>query len=454
MLASTLSSWAQGSAAPPATTAVSYEEALARMTASNETIKAASDEVLQRQEERSATRSLYYPRVDIRAQATHLNGDIVIDLDPIRQVINSLHRLPDSMLPPFEATAQTQNFWQSQVAVTWPVFTGGKVQAANRASALQVEDAQHRRTLTADALATDLARRYFGLRLAILARDVRAAAVESLNRHVYEATRLEEEGMVARAERLHAEVARSRAARDLQAAEQDIAIARAALASILSTGDAVEPASELFLLRDLGPLEPFVTTALREHPGLKRLATQRGLTGEAIRAERGRWLPDVALFGTRQLHEADLSLLDPKWAVGVAATFTVFDGFDRQHRIASARIQQARVNHLDARARRDVGMLVEQKYRVVAKAREQFVSLDSSVTLAAEVVRVRSRAFDEGFATSIEVVDAQLTLQGVKLQRLLAAYEFDVALAELLEATGEPGRFSDLRQHADLFPER
>jgi outer membrane protein TolC len=210
----------------------------------------------------------------------------------------------------------------------------------------------------------------------------------------------------------------------------------------------------LFLLPDPGSLESLVATALRQHPALKRLSTQQGLAGAQLSAEKGRWLPDVALFGTRELHEDDLSLLNPKWAVGVQATFTLFSGFDREHKIAAAKSQQARVTALDARARRDISTLVEQKYRTMAKAREQYTSLDASVEAAAEVVRVRSRAFDEGFATSIEVVDAQLTLQGVRLQRLLAAYDYDVALAELLEATGEPGRFSDLRRQADLFPER
>ncbi|MDO8834024.1 MAG: TolC family protein [Vicinamibacterales bacterium] len=439
-------------ASPVAT--LSYDEALAKLNASNESLKAAAAEVMQRQQERAAVRSLYWPRIDLRAQATHLDDAIVIDLDPIRQVINSLHRLPDSVLPPFESIAQKQNFWLSQVTATWPVYTGGKVQAANRAAALQVEDASHRRTLTADMLATDLVRRYFALRLALKARDVRSAVRDSLDRHVFEARRLEEEGFIARVERLHAEVAQARAVRDLKAAEQDVALARTALASLLSTPEQADPSDELFLLTDIGPIESYVATALLEHPGLKRLATQRGLTSEALRAEQGRWLPDVAVFGTRELHTDDLSLLSPKWAVGVAATFTVFDGFDRQHRIAAARSQRARVDFLDARARRDVSTLVEQKYRTITKAREQFISLDASVTLADEVVRVRSRAFDEGFGTSLEVVDAQLTLQAVKLQRLLAAYEFDVALAELLEAAGEPGRYSDLRRRADLFPER
>jgi outer membrane protein TolC len=435
-------------------TALTYEKALARLRDSHETLLAANEEIAQRREERAATRGLYWPTVELQAKATHLNDEIDLDLDPIRQVILKLHGLPGSLIPSFTSTFQKQDFWVSEVEAVWPVYTGGKIRAANRAAALQVQDAEQRKAITTDALSTDLARRYFALRLAIKARGVRAEVVQSLDRHVYDAKRLEEEGMVARAERLHAEVARAKAVRELQAADQDVALARSALASLLSTSDTIEPDSELFLLKDVGPMDPYIADALREHPGLKRLDTQRGLAGEALKVEKSKWKPTVALFAMRELHTDDLSLVSPTWAAGVAASFTVFDGFDRQHRIAAAKRQQSRVDLIEARARRDISTLVEQKYRTLTKAREQYVSLDSALELAAEMVRVRSRAFDEGFATSVEVVDAQVTLQAVKLQRLLAAYEFDVALAELLEATGQPGRYTDLRQRADLFPER
>ena len=86
------------------------------------------------------------------------------------------------------------------------------------------------------------------------------------------------------------------------------------------------------------------------------------------------------------------------------------------------------------------------------KARDEYASLDKTLELASEVVRARSRAFDEGLGTSLEVVDAQLAVQGVKLQRLAAAYDYDVALAELLEATGDADRFDSLRAQADVDP--
>jgi outer membrane protein TolC len=101
-----------------------------------------------------------------------------------------------------------------------------------------------------------------------------------------------------------------------------------------------------------------------------------------------------------------------------------------------------------------VATLVEQKHRELRQAREQFESLDATVTLAGESLRVRTLAFDEGLATSLEVVDARLALARVELKRLAAAYEFDVALAELLSACGESSRFDEYRKRADVEVER
>jgi outer membrane protein TolC len=77
----------------------------------------------------------------------------------------------------------------------------------------------------------------------------------------------------------------------------------------------------------------------------------------------------------------------------------------------------------------------------MSKALEQYNSLASAIGLARENLRVRTRAFEEGLGTSLDVVDARLALSRVRLERLLAGYDYDVALAGLLEACGQAERF-------------
>jgi outer membrane protein TolC len=435
-------------AAQPAgtgTTSLTFGEALARMRASHESLQAIDKERAQREEERKATRSLYLPKVDFSARFVRMDAPIEMDLSPIRDVVLMLHpQVPASRVPPFVETIQNESYWKANLFTTWPIFTGGKVQAANGAAEARVRDVEADRRIAEETLSTDLVRRYFGLRLAASAREVRADVLKGLDQHLRDATRLEEEGLISRAEKLHAAVAQADADRQFKRAVQDVEIARAGLANILSQPDAGDPSSPLIVRVPVESLETFEEVAQKNHPALAKFAAQRNLAGQALKADRGRWLPDVNLFGVRELHEADLTILDPKWAVGVAVNFTVFDGFGRGHRVAAAKLQQGKVGDLEQRARRDITTLVEKRYRELLKTAEQYDALGAALELGEENLRVRSRAFEEGLATSLDVVDARLSLSRVELERLAAAYDFDVALADLLEASGQGERFEQL----------
>ena len=87
-------------------------------------------------------------------------------------------------------------------------------------------------------------------------------------------------------------------------------------------------------------------------------------------------------------------------------------------------------------------------------AADQVTALAATRALAEENVRVRTIAFAEGFATSLEVVDARLTLEKVRIDRLLAAYDYVCALSEALEVAGQAQRFPELAARADVEVER
>ena len=84
---------------------LSFAEALAAARGGNEALLAARSEVLQREEERKAASGLYFPSVSIDPLYTHLGEHILLDLNPIRDVILKLHpQVPPALVPPFEET--------------------------------------------------------------------------------------------------------------------------------------------------------------------------------------------------------------------------------------------------------------------------------------------------------------------------------------------------------------
>lgn len=426
-------------------------EAFAVFAAANEDLKAAAAEERRQEHLTAAARSLYLPRVEFEGRYTRIDDPIAFDLNDIRQSILDLKLfglvplIPPEALPPFELTLQDESFWRAQIKATWPVFAGGRISAANRAARARLEESREESRQTRSTLASELVVRYFGLRMAEHARAVRAQVLQGMQEHARQALRLEQEGLIARAERLHAEVALAEADRQLKAAGRDTDLARTALANILATEEPLEPVTPLFLLSDLEPMEEFVRTCCESHPLIRQMEAKRKQAHEALRAERGRWLPEIYLFGLRELYEPDLTLLDPRWAAGAGARWSIFEGGARWHNAEAAKSLEQRVRFLEEKVRRDLATLVEKRYHEALKAWEQFDALEAALGLTRENLRVRTRAFEEGLATSLDVVDAEISLAQVRLGRLAAAYDFDVALARLLEASGQSGRYEELR---------
>ena len=140
------------------------------------------------------------------------------------------------------------------------------------------------------------------------------------------------------------------------------------------------------------------------------------------------------------MHEfvtSDLTALDPEWAVGLGMRYTLFDGFQGKNKIAAARTRVHKVKHLRDKVRRDLRSLVVKRYEELEKARQQYDTYGSTLELASENLRVRLHAFQEGLGTSLEVVDATLSHARAQLGRFKAAFDFDLAFFQLLEASGK-----------------
>ena len=84
---------------------------------------------------------------------------------------------------------------------------------------------------------------------------------------------------------------------------------------------------------------------------------------------------------------------------------------------------------------------MDKLYTQLQKAQDNVKALNATIVLSEELVRIRKKSFAEGMATSTEVIDAETMLANVKVARLAAYYEYDVALMNLLAICGTPERF-------------
>ena len=430
---------------------LTFSEALERLQQTNESLKAARSEVDRRSYERNAARGLYLPKIETGGRYTRIDEPINIDLNDIRTVILKLNPyVPAQMIPPFELKIQNASFWKANVSGVWPIFTGGQILAANRAADAFVTEAKEKKRGVEFMLMSELARRYFGVQLGRAFSAMREEELTGLDSHLFQVRKMEEAGMVAHVETLHAEVARSEADTEFKAARKDEELARTALDNIIEgSGDAALD-TPLFIVRDIESVDRFRSLALDRNPALKQVASEKQAAHQAYKKEVGAMSPQVFLFGEKELHTQDLTILEPKWAYGIGVALSLFEGGTQINRVKTAQAVEEQVGHMEKQARRDVETLVDKRYQELMKDIEQFDSLGTAVSSAEEYLRVRTRSFQEGYATSLDVVDARLAVTRAKMGRLAAAYKTDCALAELLEASGVSELFEDYRGRADL----
>ncbi len=427
-----------------------FDQALEMLEKNNEALLAAKAEERTAEFNKLAASGLYLPKIGLEGRYTRIDEPLVIDLNDIRSVIVGLHAATpgiESLVPSFEKTVQEETFFKSNVNFTWPVFTGGKILATNRAAEAKVTESREKTRGVDAALTSELVRRYYGVRLAKSVVEVRKQVLNSMHGHLLQAKKLQENGMIALSEKLHAEVTRAEANREYKKAVRELAITRAALNSILSSAEDIEPTSSMFINRTIGPMAWFLESAEDKNPLLKQIAANKEQVDQSYNITKSEFYPTIYLFGKHELYKDDLTMLEPEWAVGIGFSLNLFSGFTNYNSLQAVKQQKAQLSYLEKDAQRKIGTLVEKKYNELMASLEQYDATESSFNFANEYLRVRKKAFKSGMTTSINVVDAELALSRVKIDKLKAAYRFDIALAELLEACGKTDQFETYRNH-------
>ncbi|BDD09082.1 membrane protein [Fulvitalea axinellae] len=359
-------------------------------------------------------------------------------LSGVKTLMGSNLHLPTAL------TLQEQSFSAVNATLMMPIYTGGKINVANKAAELRHHEASEELRKVKGELLEELVQRYFGLRLAESVVQIRQDVLEGVGQHLNDARKLEENGMIAEAQRLYAEMAHSEANRELKKAEHRLELTRTALGNTLATKGQVVPITELFYTDNIESLEHFHEMAEQYSPLIRQLDSKVELAHQKFVKERSEFLPTVFVTGNKELYQNDLLAgLSPSWMVGAGVKWKIFDGLKRYNKMKAARKLEERASDLNQKYSEDVRTGVEKHYRELKQALEQLTSIESSMKFASEYLRVKEKAFKAGMAESTSVVDARLNLSKVEVERIKAMYDYDLALAKLLSLSGRSELFLD-----------
>ena len=439
---------------------LSFEDAIDLMQSDNQSLKIADKEIEIAKSERDKLNAFWYPSLQSSGTYVHLSQKIEVRqplskyTDPAKAYIDKI--LPDNQFINgilddignyvFRLPLTPTNLATINVNAEWVVFSGGKRFRATKIGRTMVELAHENRDQVDATQRTVLVEAYYGLRLAQQVVKVREESYNSLKRHYENALKLESTGMIDKAARLFAQVNMDEAKRFLEDARKDESIVQNTLQTILNVegeGFLIQPTSPLFMNDELPPKTDFVLTMQTENYIIAGLHLQQEMSKQQTRIDQTGYMPNIAVFGTQTLwaHGLQKNLM-PRTILGVGFTWNLFDGLEREKRIRQSKLTSQTLALGKEKAKDDLTILIDQFYSQMQKAQDNVKALNTSIELSEELLRIRKTAFMEGMATSTDVIDAETLLSTVKVARLAAYYEYDVALMNLLAICGVPEQFN------------
>jgi outer membrane protein TolC len=445
--------------AAQAQTAVSLEDALQLARQSSGAVQGAELDAQAQALQAQALSNLGGPSLNLSGFAGRVSNSVNLDLSQVAAAANPVIGIADAALPAVQLPSIPNSLQATRITTltsvgvggVWPLYAGGRIEAVQGLARGRAQEAVANQQDSEHQLATQVAQRYFTVQLARAAKVLRADVVVGIAAHQRDALKLESAGLIARVDRLKADLALDNARRDQAKAHSDLALAEVALQRLLALPQPAQPSTPLFVNSEgPGPLADFVRAGRLHHPAWHKLAAKREQAAQSLALQGKAGAPNVVALANYNFNRDSGNLLQPNWQVGVYLSLPLLSRIDHAQLRDAARLQQQRVELSAEQAERDIPTLIESQWRAAQDARAQYVNGASAIALAEENLRLQRISFAQAQTTGTDVTDAQLQLAKSQTERLQASHDYVLALSRLLEASGQPERLSEFAARADI----
>lgn len=342
-------------------------------------------------------------------------------------------------------TFMYQDLWKSGMVVRQPLYTGGRLSAAYRAS-------QHSRSARAEQarsveheIGFQVTRAYRAAQVTAEFQKVAAEAVSLLETHEHDVAILVREGANPEIDLLRTRTELANARKDLNAANNTADLALSGLKNLVGIS-LEEPVilTETFDRPSGAPedLAALTQRALSQRAELSALRSGLEAARQAVRAARGEYLPTVAAGGRYEYMKGDIRDLTGglHWTLGVNVEMPLWNWGETRAKVKKAE-SEAEQAAIQLRKTEDaIRLEVRQAFLDLERAQKDIEAARAALTTAEESFRLARASYRAGEGTNTEVLDASTALSRARANHAQALFDYDVALAASRRATGEPTR--------------
>lgn len=310
--------------------------------------------------------------------------------------------------------------------VKMPLFNLDMIYARKGAKAMREMNA-HKAEYTHLYLRFETQKAYTQLQFAHRAKSVLEAALADVRRIHEAVVSFEKQGLVQRSDVLNAEVQVNTIESALANAESSIASASEGIALLMGSENG---AGMVYRPDTLVPIASSATDPgfSSQRADLRALASASEATEWMARSAKASFVPKVNAFGTFQLNNGKpFAFKNEAYMVGVNLTWNLFQGSQNIHKSRAALLQAEKM-------REELKSQIDRSRTETDKNRRDLMVSDFeirkhrlSVEQAEEAVRILRHRFEEGLASTTDLLQAQAQLSQQRLGWAQAVMQHNIA---------------------------
>jgi TolC family type I secretion outer membrane protein len=331
--------------------------------------------------------------------------------------------------------------FRAAITLYQPVYTGGKATLGLERARLGSRIAELEASRAIQEVVFQVARGYFGLRLAQERLVAVEAAVRAAEANLDLARSRFRAGLAVESDVLAAEVRAARLREEALTARSQVSVGQAALNDAMGTPldtpiDAVDALLPHLDSKDDGP-----ETALASRPDYQALRLQSDVWEQEIGLARAEFLPNIGLEGTYEVNNANpASDGQGSWSVGAVLRWNFLAGGGDRARVREAEAARDRARSMLARAANQVELEVRDARARLDTARERVALAERALAQAEEALRIVRVRYRGGLTTIVDLLALEAAATEARLRRTQALHDHNLGRAAWRLALGRLDR--------------
>jgi outer membrane protein TolC len=418
---------------------LTLEQAIGVALEGNRQLAIATDGVAVAAGSMNEARSQKLPRVDLIENVSWTTNPVYVFGNLLGQESFTVQNFDIDFLNRPDALT---NF-QTQLMVSQPVYTGGKIRSGITAARAGKAAADSERERTRQEVVHQVLDSYTGAVLAQRHLDVAREALRTSKAHVDLVADMHEAGLVVESDLLQVRVRNTEIEEMVIRAESGVAISMAGLNMVL--GEPMDRWYELTTMckpdacnvDDPAALQKLLQEARDNRPDLKASRQREDAVSAMVRQARSGHKPEVGVTGWFEANAEDFIGADgSNWSVMAHARFRLYSGRAVRSRIAKSEAERSMAQNASRLLEQAVELEVRTAFHDLRAARKRIEQTVLAVQLAGTSLDIVEDRYREGLATLVELMEAETALTSARTREVQARRDLLLADATLKLAIG------------------